>query len=124
MVSLDILLQIMGVRGLEWIIILVVIIMVLFGAKKLPEFAKSLGKMTGEFQRGRMEIERELKSMEAELKKEYKTDSETEQLEKMARELGIVTVGKTEDEIREEVIAELSKKQRTRKSVLPPGEEL
>ncbi len=123
MMTLDILLQLLGVRGLEWIIILVFIIMILFGAKKLPEFAKSLGKMTGEFQRGRMEIEKELKKMEDELQKEYKGESETERLEKMAKDMGVVTVGKSEEEIREAIINELSKKKRARKSVVLPEEE-
>jgi sec-independent protein translocase protein TatA len=35
----------------EWLIVLGVIVL-LFGAKKLPELARSLGKSTGEFKKG------------------------------------------------------------------------
>jgi sec-independent protein translocase protein TatA len=37
--------------GPEWIVVLVVIIL-LFGAKKLPELARSVGKSTSEFKKG------------------------------------------------------------------------
>ena len=43
--------------GPEWIIILVIILL-LFGAKKLPELARSLGKSTKEFKSGLKEGER------------------------------------------------------------------
>lgn len=37
--------------GPEWLIILVVVVL-LFGAKKLPEFARSLGRSSSEFKKG------------------------------------------------------------------------
>lgn len=37
--------------GAEWLIILVVVVL-LFGAKKLPEFARSLGRSSSEFKKG------------------------------------------------------------------------
>jgi len=37
--------------GPEWIVVLAVIVL-LFGAKKLPELARSLGRSTSEFKRG------------------------------------------------------------------------
>lgn len=45
---------------IEWAIIILVIL-VLFGTKKLPEFARNLGRASGEFTRGKMELEREIK---------------------------------------------------------------
>ena len=46
----------------ENIIIVVVIIGVLiFGAKKIPELARTFGKAKGEFEKGRIESEKELK---------------------------------------------------------------
>ncbi|MDE1728120.1 Sec-independent protein translocase subunit TatA/TatB [Candidatus Nitrosotalea okcheonensis] len=46
----------------ENVIIAVVIIGVLiFGAKKIPELAKTFGKAKGEFEKGRLESEKELK---------------------------------------------------------------
>ncbi|MEO9277950.1 MAG: twin-arginine translocase TatA/TatE family subunit [Nitrososphaera sp.] len=46
----------------ENIIIAVVIIGVLiFGAKKIPELARTFGKAKGEYEKGRIEAEKELK---------------------------------------------------------------
>ena len=43
----------------EWVLILV-IVLVLFGAKKLPELAKSLGQSMNEFRKAREEFDKEL----------------------------------------------------------------
>ena len=45
----------------EVIIILVVLAVVFFGSDKLSEIARSLGRFTGEFQKGKAEMEKELK---------------------------------------------------------------
>jgi sec-independent protein translocase protein TatA len=41
----------MNLRGGEWLIILVVVLL-LFGARKLPELARSLGASAKEFRKG------------------------------------------------------------------------
>ena len=41
--------------GPTQLIILLVIILILFGGKKLPELARSLGKSLGEFKKGKEE---------------------------------------------------------------------
>ena len=38
----------------------VVVIAVLFGFKKLPELMRNVGKATGEFQKGKLEAQKEL----------------------------------------------------------------
>ncbi len=43
------------------IIAAVVIVVVIFGAKKIPELARTLGKAKGEYEKGRIEAEKELK---------------------------------------------------------------
>ena len=35
--------------GYEWIFIILIIVVIIFGAKKIPELARSLGKATSEF---------------------------------------------------------------------------
>lgn len=47
-----------------------IIILLLFGAKKLPELARGIGKSTGEFKRARDEFEREIKTAETQAEKE------------------------------------------------------
>lgn len=45
----------MGMPGHTEVILIVFIILLLFGAKKLPELSRSLGKSLGEFKKGQKE---------------------------------------------------------------------
>ncbi|TLX70866.1 MAG: translocase [Thaumarchaeota archaeon] len=46
----------------EQIIIVVIVVgALIFGAKKIPELARTFGKAKGEFEKGRLESEKELK---------------------------------------------------------------
>jgi len=49
----------------DWIIILVVIAVLFFGASKIPELFRSMGRAVGEFKKGRVEAEMELQQMQA-----------------------------------------------------------
>ena len=49
--------------GTEWIWIIVIVGVLFFGAKKIPELARTLGKSKGEFEKGKMEGDKELKDM-------------------------------------------------------------
>lgn len=44
-----------GMQGAPEILLIVFVILLLFGAKKLPELARSLGKSLNEFKRGQTE---------------------------------------------------------------------
>jgi len=54
-------------QGTEIIIIVVVIGVLIFGAKKIPELAKTFGKAKGEFEKGKIEGEQELKEFKGEI---------------------------------------------------------
>ncbi|MGI0087525.1 MAG: Sec-independent protein translocase subunit TatA/TatB [Nitrosotalea sp.] len=43
------------------IIIVVVIAILIFGVKKIPELARTFGKAKGEYEKGRIEADKELK---------------------------------------------------------------
>ena len=47
--------------GTKEIIIIVVLIVLLFGSKKIPELARTFGKAKGEFEKGKIEADKELK---------------------------------------------------------------
>ena len=47
----------------------IVIVLLLFGAKKIPELARGLGKSMGEFKRARDDFEDEIKMAEMEVSK-------------------------------------------------------
>ncbi|HEV2429155.1 MAG TPA: twin-arginine translocase TatA/TatE family subunit [Thermoplasmata archaeon] len=49
----------------DWLIIAVVIAILFYGSTKIPQLARSLGRSVGEFKRGRLEVERELKAEQA-----------------------------------------------------------
>lgn len=51
--------------GPEMIVILLIVVL-LFGANKLPKLARSSGQALGEFKRGREEIEEELREVATE----------------------------------------------------------
>lgn len=52
---MDTLAFIPGMQGHTEIILVVFVILLLFGAKKLPELSRSLGKSLGEFKKGQKE---------------------------------------------------------------------
>lgn len=55
-----------GLGGPEMLMIFFVILL-LFGAKKLPELARGVGKSMGEFKRAREDFEREIVNAEKEV---------------------------------------------------------
>jgi len=61
--------------GLEMAVILLIAVL-LFGANKLPGLARSVGQATGEFKKGRVEIERELSEAAAPIEEEDDREEE------------------------------------------------
>ena len=53
----------MFVGGYEWVWIIVIVGVLRFGAKKIPELARTLGKSRGEFEKGKMEGDKELNDL-------------------------------------------------------------
>ena len=47
--------------GQEWIFIIIIAAVFIFGAKKIPELAKTFGKAKGEYKKGEIEADEELK---------------------------------------------------------------
>jgi len=63
----------------EIIVLVVVIGVLIFGAKKIPELAKTFGKAKGEFEKGKIEADKDLKEFKDEISsvskdKEIKSD--------------------------------------------------
>ncbi len=51
----------------EIIVLIVVIGVLIFGAKKIPELAKTFGKAKGEFEKGKIEGDKDLKEFKDEI---------------------------------------------------------
>ena len=69
----------MTVFGPEIIILVVVVGVLIFGVKKIPQLAKTFGKAKGEFEKGKVEADKELKDFKDEIDntskdKEVKSD--------------------------------------------------
>lgn len=60
-----------GIQGWEWVIIALVVIL-LFGGKKIPELMRGLGKGVKSFKEGMKEVEKDVN----EIKNDIKADSE------------------------------------------------
>lgn len=82
--------------GPNEILLILVIVFLLFGASKLPELARSLGRAKAEFKKAEREAELELIEFEKQLRE---GKQKREKLEKMAKDLGVETEGKSDEEI-------------------------
>jgi len=92
----------MGIGPQEIILIFIVIIL-LFGANKIPELARSLGKATGEFKKGKHEIEAELSEVGKPVKESKSQENTSSKIRKMAQDLSIGTEGKSDEQLLDEI---------------------
>jgi sec-independent protein translocase protein TatA len=93
----------MNVGGSEWIIIGLVILILLFGSKKLPEFSRTIGKAVGEFEKMRAVSLRQKNDQDSSYlgpQIDGAVDNERHKLETIAESLGIEHVNKNDDELR------------------------
>lgn len=57
----------MTVFGPELIVLVVIVGVLIFGAAKIPKLAKTFGKAKGEFEKGKIEADKELKDFKDEV---------------------------------------------------------
>lgn len=88
-----------GIMGSEWIWLVLIVIILLFGARKIPDLAKGLGRARGEFEKGKQEAELELKK-EQEQRREK---TQREKMEEAAKPLGINFENMNDEELREAI---------------------
>jgi len=95
----------MLLQGSEWLIVIVIVVVLIFGANKIPDLAKSLGRASGEFQKGKVESELEIQRLKASASASPSQPSSDARVRmiKAASELGISTDGKTDAEIQAEI---------------------
>ena len=98
----------MNIAGSEWIIIILLGLVLLFGTKKLPQFSRTIGKAMGEYEKARDTFRREMeeasdpvRSISRVPKITSPVSTEREKLETIARSLGIDDyAGLTDEELR------------------------
>mgnify|MGYP001196202099 CR=1 FL=1 len=128
--SMNLSLMSLNIVGTEWIFIVLVVVILLFGSNRVPEVARSIGKALGEFHKGKAELEREIKAANDLAENEVKSASdivnpsstsstsststspikvdspvktEEDKIKKIAQDLGLNSEGKSEDEIKKEI---------------------
>jgi sec-independent protein translocase protein TatA len=62
-----------GPLGTGEMIMIFIVVLLLFGAKKLPELARGVGKSMGEFKKAREEFEREITRSEDEVRRDERS---------------------------------------------------
>lgn len=86
------------ITGWEWIVILLIIAaLILWGPKKLPELARSIGEARREFERASKEVTSLPPTTETK-------PSGDDLLVETAKKLGISTEGKTKEQISQEIV--------------------
>jgi len=95
--------------GSEWMIIIFVALILLFGTNKLPEAGKKIGKMVGEYNKAKTEMQNQINDMS-----KTETDNpmidgpvqtERQKLEKMAETIRIDTKNKSDVELKNAIDA-------------------
>ncbi|TDA27741.1 MAG: twin-arginine translocase TatA/TatE family subunit [Archaeoglobi archaeon] len=92
--------------GTQELILIIVVVLLLFGASKIPELARNLGRGVAEFKKAQKEAEMELRDLEKDLK--ASKEEKRKKLEKIAKDLGINPEGKSDEELLEEINKALS----------------
>jgi sec-independent protein translocase protein TatA len=92
-------------NSVEVIIIILIGLIIIFGAKKIPELAKSFGKATSEFEKARIEARRELHD----IKNKDTGVVGRQKLEAIADTLGIDYTTKNDDQLRFAIETEINK---------------
>ncbi len=93
--------------GIEWVIIIVVIVLLFFGVKKIPELARNIGKASAEFKKAQIGARREIDKMKA-----MGTDPDREELEEIAGTLDIDCQNKTDSELRAAIETEINRQKK------------
>jgi sec-independent protein translocase protein TatA len=98
--------------GFEWIFLVVIVVVLIFGAKKIPDLAKA----TTEFEKARIEAKRELREIKnagtsSSTTTTTNTAANREKLESIADTLGIDYTDKDDDQLRLAIETEINKSQ-------------
>ena len=97
------------INGMEWIIVILVIVVIFFGAKKIPEIARSMGRATSEFQRARVEAKRTLANETSSNQDKSQQSIDREKLESIAETLGVDYSNKDDQDLKNAIDEELKK---------------
>ena len=91
----------LNIIGSEWIIIIFVALILLFGTNRFPDVVKKIGRLVGEYSNAKNQIENEMKgTTNQNLQVSGPVKDERKKLEMMANKLGIDYKNKTDIELK------------------------
>ena len=114
----------LNIIGSEWIIIVFVALILLFGTNKLPEAGKKIGKMVGEYNKAKTEMQNQIKeysnpdSKESNISINGPVQTERQKLEYMAKSLGINIENKTDSELKQVIESKFGSSQKKSEDTL------
>ena len=114
----------LNIIGSEWIIIIFVALILLFGTNKLPEAGKKIGKMVGEYNKAKTEMQSQIKeytnpdSKEKNISINGPVQTERQKLEYMAKSLGINIENKTDSELKQVIESKFGSSQKKSEDTL------
>lgn len=85
------------------LLLIILIALILFGPKKIPELARAMGEAVREFRRASSRITEEDESTKA-------RGEESSRIRELALSLGIEVAGKTDEELLEEIKSKIKEK--------------
>ena len=103
----------LNIIGSEWIIIIFIAIILLLGTNRFPEMAKKIGKVVGEYNNAKNQIQNEMKDVTKEnFEVSGPVKDERKKLETMANTLGVDFKSKTDDELKKIIDSKIGQPQK------------
>ena len=91
----------LNIIGSEWMIIIFVAVILLFGSNRFPEAAKKIGKIVGEYKKAKDTVEKQMKDVTKEnFEVSGPVKDERQKLDAMSKTLGIDSKSKSDEELR------------------------
>ena len=91
----------LNIIGTEWIMIIFIALILLFGTKRFPEAAKKIGKIVGEYKKAKDTVEKQMKDVTKEnFEVSGPVKDERQKLDAMSKTLGIDSKNKSDEELR------------------------
>ena len=102
----------LNIIGSEWMIIIFVAVILLFGSNRFPEAAKKIGKIVGEYKKAKDTVEKQMKDVTKEnFEVSGPVKDERKKLEIIASHFGVDSESKTDDELKKIIDSEIGQPQ-------------